>query len=166
MIRSEAEYQTALRQLKQNEQTRAQMREAFAGGGFTPEEVEELMEPTLCFHAQMEEEVEWYEAARRGNLPTAHRLEGLGALLIALRIYQGLTQRQLAERLGVSEAAVSRDEHNEYHGITVERAQRILDALGAVPTLTAEVVSAAPLSRPMAGAEDRTQREPEPAAAR
>jgi DNA-binding XRE family transcriptional regulator len=166
MIRSEVEYQVALRQLRENEQTRARMREAFASGGFTPEQVEELMEPTLCFHAQMEEEVEWYEAARRGNLPVVRHLQGLGRLLIALRIYQGLTQRQLAERLGVSEAAVSRDEHNEYHGITVERAQRILDALGATPMLTAEVVSTAPLSRPMAGAEDRTQPEPEPVAAR
>ena len=26
---------------------------------------------------------------------------------------------------------VSRDERNEYHGITVERARRVLDALGA-----------------------------------
>src|SRR4029079_10758009 len=42
----------------------------------------------------------------------------------------GLTQRELAERLGISESLVPRDERNEYHGITVERAQRILDALG------------------------------------
>jgi len=32
--------------------------------------------------------------------------------------------------LGVSEAQVSKDERNEYHGITVEKAQRILEALG------------------------------------
>ncbi len=50
-------------------------------------------------------------------------------LLIAARIANGVTQRELAERLGVSEAQVSRDERNEYHGITVDRAQRILDVL-------------------------------------
>ena len=49
---------------------------------------------------------------------------------MALRIALGLTQRELAERLGVHESQVSRDERNEYHGITVERASRILDALG------------------------------------
>ena len=36
---------------------------------------------------------------------------------------------QLAERLGVNEAQVSKDESNDYHGISVERAQRIIDAL-------------------------------------
>jgi hypothetical protein len=36
----------------------------------------------------------------------------------------------MAERLGAHESQVSRDERNEYHGVTVERASRILDALG------------------------------------
>jgi hypothetical protein len=33
---------------------------------------------------------------------------------------------------------VSRDERNEYHGITVERAQRIFQALGVDATLTVQ----------------------------
>lgn len=41
-----------------------------------------------------------------------------------------MTQRQLANATGVSEQIVSRDEKNEYHAITIDRAQRILDALG------------------------------------
>jgi len=53
-----------------------------------------------------------------------------GRLLIAARIANGLTQQELAERVGVSAAQVSRDERNEYHGIMVERAQLILDCLG------------------------------------
>ena len=57
--------------------------------------------------------------------------EGLGRLLIALRIFQGLSQRELADKLTVHESQVSRDERNEYHGVTVERANRILEALGA-----------------------------------
>lgn len=48
---------------------------------------------------------------------------------MALRIARGLTQRELAERLSVHESQVSRDERNDYHGITVERATRVLDAL-------------------------------------
>ena len=40
-----------------------------------------------------------------------------------------LTQRAPAQPLDVNESQVSRDERNEYYGITIERAQRILDAL-------------------------------------
>jgi len=40
----------------------------------------------------------------------------------------------LAERLGVHESQVSRDERNEYNGVTVERADRILEALGVEMT--------------------------------
>jgi len=50
-----------------------------------------------------------------------------------------VTQRELAKRLEVSESQVSRDERNEYHGITVDRAQRVLDALGV--EVTTEVAS-------------------------
>jgi transcriptional regulator with XRE-family HTH domain len=61
----------------------------------------------------------------------------VGTLLIALRIANGLSQKEVAPRLGVSEAQVSHDERNEYHGITVDRAQRVLDAMGE--TLTSRV---------------------------
>jgi transcriptional regulator with XRE-family HTH domain len=52
-------------------------------------------------------------------------------MLIAVRIAQGVSQRELATRLDVHESQVSRDERNEYFGITLERAARVLDALGA-----------------------------------
>jgi ribosome-binding protein aMBF1 (putative translation factor) len=41
-----------------------------------------------------------------------------------------MSQRELAAKLEVHESQVSRDERNEYHGITVERAIKILDTLG------------------------------------
>ena len=50
-------------------------------------------------------------------------------MLISARIAQGMSQRELARRLEVHESQVSRDERNEYFGITLERAVKILDAL-------------------------------------
>jgi hypothetical protein len=41
-----------------------------------------------------------------------------------------MTQRVRAWRMDADETAVSRDERNEYHGITVDRARKVLDALG------------------------------------
>jgi DNA-directed RNA polymerase specialized sigma subunit len=131
MIRNDAEYQAALRRLSADQDVAARQREVFEKAGFSVDEVERGMEPLLSFQAQLADEIEWYENARRGKFPVARRLTQLGQLLIALRIANGLTQRELADRLGVSESVVSRDERNKYHGITVERAQRVLDALQA-----------------------------------
>jgi len=105
--------------------------------GLSEEEVRRAMEPVLSFRAQLEEAVEWYERVRRRDFGVIRNLSAVGALLIALRIANGLSQRELAEKLGVSEAQVSRDERNEYHGITVDRAQRVLDAMNE--TLTSRV---------------------------
>lgn len=129
MIRNEAEYQEALKRLDQDKQVAVQQREALIKAGLTPEEIERGMQPLLSFQAQLEEEVDWYEKVRRREFPVIRRLTQLGQLLIALRIANSITQHELAERLGVSESVVSRDERNEYHGITIERAQRILTAL-------------------------------------
>jgi transcriptional regulator with XRE-family HTH domain len=78
---------------------------------------------------QMQGQLNWYDRARRGDIIPLSDLRSIGLSLIALRIAKGLTQRQLAERLGVNEAQVSKDEKNEYAGISVERAQRVIDAL-------------------------------------
>jgi DNA-directed RNA polymerase specialized sigma subunit len=143
MIRNETEYQEALRRLGQDREVAARQQAALEAEGLMPEEVERAMEPLRSFQAQHAEEVEWYERVRRREFPVITRLTQIGRLLIALRIAHGFTQRELAERLGISESLVSRDERNEYHGITVERAQRILDALDE--TITAQV--AEPASR-------------------
>ena len=61
----------------------------------------------------------------------------VGTLLIAMRIAIGLSQREWADKVGVSETQVSRDERNKHHGIMVDCAQRVLDAMNE--TLTSRV---------------------------
>jgi transcriptional regulator with XRE-family HTH domain len=65
---------------------------------------------------------------------------------MAARIALGWSQRDLAECLGVHESQVSRDERNEYHGVTVARVSRLLDAMGLrmVSTFRPIVVSVSP----------------------
>ncbi len=137
MIRSEKEYREAVERLRQDEEILALQKEKLEGLGLSEEEVRRALEPMLSFRAQLEEEVEWYERVRRRDFGIIRDLSAVGTLLIALRIANGLSQRELAEKLGVSEAQVSRDERNEYHGITVDRAQRVLDAMNE--TLTSRV---------------------------
>ena len=93
------------------------------------------------FHLQLEEEVESYEKLKRGEFEELENLHGLRSLLMALRIAQGVSQRELARRLNVHESQVSRDERNEYFGITLERAIKILDALNVKLRTRVEVES-------------------------
>lgn len=131
MIRNEREYQEALRRFRQDEEFVEAERNALLARGLSWPEVDKALEPVVSFHLQLKDELDWYERIQRGDFRVLENLAGLGQLLIALRIAGGITQRELADRLGVSEAQVSRDERNEYHGITVERAKKVLAALGA-----------------------------------
>ncbi|MEE3501361.1 helix-turn-helix transcriptional regulator [Acidiphilium acidophilum] len=98
--------------------------------GLSEEEIKTVLDPILSFHLQFSEEVEYYEKLKRRELPSIENFKGIGHILIASRIALGMTQRDLASRLGVSDSQVSRDERNEYFGITVERAARVAEALG------------------------------------
>lgn len=129
MIRDENEYRGAMRRPNEARERLERQRLDLEAQGLTPVEVKRVIDPARSFCAQIVEEVEGYERLKRGELGESLNLHGMGQMLVALRIALGLTQRELAERLGVHESQVSRDERNEYRGITLDRASRILDAL-------------------------------------
>jgi hypothetical protein len=130
MIRNETEYKKAVRRIIEEETRIEEHRKELRGEGYTAEQIKRAVDPILSFHLQLREEVESYERLVRGDMGELTNLHGLGRTLIGLRIALGLSQRAFALRLGVDESQVSRDERNEYHGITVERTTQILDALG------------------------------------
>lgn len=131
MIRTDAEYRSALERLDQEAETierqRAHLQQEM---DLTEEELERAMQPMISFRAQLEDEARTYERMRRGDLETLHSLRGIGRWLIGARIARGWSVTELAEALGVSVQQVSRDETNDYHGVSAERAQRILEVLG------------------------------------
>ncbi len=130
MIRNEAEYQEAVLRVAEEEQQIKAERAKLVESGLSKDEIKRALDPLRSFQLQLKEEVESYERLKRGEFDELRNFDGVGRLLIAVRIAQNVSQRDLAERLGVHESQVSRDERNEYHGITVERANRILGALG------------------------------------
>lgn len=130
MIRTDKEFTAMKERLLQDEKLIKIQREELTKMGLTEEQIDRVIEPTICFYEQLKEEVAYYERIKRGEFDALENFFGLGKILIGARIALGLSQCDLANRLGVSEAQVSKDERNEYHGITVEKAQRILDALG------------------------------------
>lgn len=140
MIRNDTEHQNAVARIRAERERIDSTRKVLESQGLMPDEVKRALDPLMSFHLQLVEEVEAYEQLQRGEFGTLINLHGVGRLLISLRIYSGLTQRDLAARLGIHESQVSRDERNEYHGITVGRATRILEILGARVSSTVEAV--------------------------
>jgi DNA-binding XRE family transcriptional regulator len=130
MIKTEAEYQEIQKRLEKDLEFIKAQRERLEEMKLNPDEVERAMEPAYSFHEQLKEEVQWYEKVKRRDFGIIQDLTGLGPLLIALRIANGISQTELAQRLDVDVSQISRDERNEYHGISIDRAQRVLNALG------------------------------------
>jgi ribosome-binding protein aMBF1 (putative translation factor) len=141
MIRNETEYQEASERLTQERQRLAEHKARLKAAGLAEDEIKRVIDPFESFHLQLKEEVESYEKLKRGEFDELDNLRGLGHLLISIRIAQGLSQRDLAKRLNVHESQVSRDERNEYFGITLERAIRLLDALNVKLRTQVEIVA-------------------------
>jgi DNA-binding XRE family transcriptional regulator len=82
--------------------------------------------------AILRDEIDRYEALKSGKVRQrrAQSLRELPVILIEGRIAAGLTQRQLAERLGLSEQQIQRYESTLYSGASLDRLQDVADALG------------------------------------
>lgn len=130
MIRNDTEYRRAVERVRAEAARIQAQKDELKAMGLSRAQITRATDPLVSFHLQLVEEVEAYERLQRGEFDILTNLGGLGRLLISLRIAKGITQTELAERLGVHVSQISRDERNEYHGITLERAQRVLEALG------------------------------------
>ena len=90
---------------------------------------------------QLEEELREYDQLKSGELeiPRIERLDQIAPFIVKLRISKGVSQTELAGRLGVSKQGISRYEESDYQTVAVSRLQEILDAVGikTVVTLTA-----------------------------
>ena len=142
MVRTEKEYQQMVKRLEQEKGLVSKQRQQLEQEGLDKAQIQRLMDPLESFYMQLQEEIQTYERLCRGELNELYNVRSIGHLLISARIARGLSQRELAQRLGVNESSISRDERNEYHSITLDRAARILEILGvafhAVPELIPE----------------------------
>jgi hypothetical protein len=131
MIRTESEYRNACARLDEEKQRLDEHKKRLKEMDLSAAEIKRALDPIVSFHLQLKEEVESYQRIRRGDFNEVEDFIGLGRVLIGLRIYLGLSQRELARRLNIDESQVSRDERNEYRGVTVERVNAILEVMGA-----------------------------------
>lgn len=122
MIKTKKEYQDALSAVKILEtETIREDAERLRLAGLASRTIGLLVGASHARIAQLRDQIQLYERVRSGDLSAFEGPEEFGRLLIGGRIAKGWSQRELAERLGVHESQVSRDERNEYAGITLER---------------------------------------------
>ncbi|HEY3295643.1 MAG TPA: XRE family transcriptional regulator [bacterium] len=81
---------------------------------------------------ELREEVAEYEALKAASpgVIEVHSFDELPQALIKARIASGLSQQELADRLGIKEQQVQRYEATDYAGANLERIQQVVDALG------------------------------------
>lgn len=115
--------------------------EKFAAALQEPEEPEPDVHPRIrqairegaegLLH-ELREQVADYERLRAGHVRAidARSLTELPQALIQARIAAGLTQKELAYRLGLKEQQIQRYEATRYRGATLTRLQQVADALG------------------------------------
>ena len=132
MIANERQYRITKTQLGRFEESLA----AHDGGKPSVEvdpRVHRAMRDAMASEAeQLRAQLHHYEQLRDGHI-TGREIESLHELptaLIEARIAAHLTQRELAERLGIAEQQVQRWEANNYSGVNLDRLQNIADALG------------------------------------
>ncbi|MFS0728349.1 transcriptional regulator [Paenibacillus sp. 1P07SE] len=141
MIKNETAYQKAQDKLKQDKAFISNEKKRFEEMGLNEEQISMAIEPLISFHEQLKEEVEYYERIKRGSFNPIHKFTDIGKSLIAYRIYINMTQSELAKKLDVSEAQVSRDERNEYYGATTEKIENVMSAMGMKATINIEVAA-------------------------
>jgi len=87
---------------------------------------------------QLEDELREYDQLKSGelDLPHVERLDQIAPFIARIRIAKGVSQTELARRLGVSKQVISRYEESDYQTVAIVRLQEILDAVGIKTVVT------------------------------
>jgi HTH-type transcriptional regulator/antitoxin HigA len=87
---------------------------------------------------QLEDELREYDELKAGELTFPHvkRLDQIAPFVAKMRIAKGISQTELARRVGVSKQVISRYEETDYQTVAISRLQEILDAIGIKTLVT------------------------------
>jgi len=87
---------------------------------------------------QLEDELREYDQLKTGGLELPHidRLDEIAPFIAKIRIAKGVSQTELARRLGISKQVISRYEETDYQTVAIARLQEILDAIGIKTAVT------------------------------
>jgi DNA-binding Xre family transcriptional regulator len=132
VITNERQYRITKSEARKFEQAVAVARGREPSPDVDPRIHQAMIESLESELAILRDDLERYEALKAGKVKNRRiqSLRELPVLLIEGRIAAGLTQRQLADRLGLPEQQIQRYEATMYSGVSLDRLQEVADALG------------------------------------
>jgi ribosome-binding protein aMBF1 (putative translation factor) len=132
LITNERQYRISRAEAQKFEQAIAAARDKEPSSSVHPRIHEAMIDSLESELAVLREQLDRYEALKAGKVRqrTVRSLRELPMVLIEGRIAAGLTQRQLADRLGLPEQQIQRYESTLYAGVSLNRLQDVADALG------------------------------------
>lgn len=132
MIRNERQYRITKSQMQGFEEKLRAFDEQPAAPGIHPRILQAQRDAIRSQVDELREDLLAYEALQAGHAKVLEltSLDDLPAALIQARIAVGLTQRQLADRLGMKEQQLQRYEATSYAGASLERIREVVAALG------------------------------------
>jgi HTH-type transcriptional regulator/antitoxin HigA len=132
VITNERQYRIAKSEARKFEKAIKAAREREPSADVDPRIHQAMIESLESELVVLREQLERYEALKAGKVTsrTADSLRELPIVLIEGRIAAGLTQRDLAKRLGVPEQQIQRYEATLYSGVSLQRLQEVADTLG------------------------------------
>jgi transcriptional regulator with XRE-family HTH domain len=131
MIKNEREYRITKAQAKDFERALDNLRNAPARADVHPVLQRAELDALRSQLDDLREQVQEYEALKAGNRHsiTAASFSDLPAALIQARIAAGLSQKDLAEKLGLKEQQIQRYEATDYAGASLTRLNQIIEGL-------------------------------------
>lgn len=133
MIKNERQYRITKNQAERFSQTLASLRQRSGETeGVHPVIAKARENAVRSQLADLEEQLREYESLKAGNfeIKDLNVVADLPATLIKARISQGLSQKDLAERLSLKEQQIQRYEATDYASASLRRIKQVVSALG------------------------------------
>lgn len=131
MIKNDRQYEYTKRKLHEFEEDLKAIHKKYSSD---KNKVRLLSQGYVEHIAQLKVEIEEYEKMKEVPLPKilrAHNLDEISRQIVRLRLARGLTQAELASRIGCKQSDISRLEREDYQGYTIGQLKKIAASLNA-----------------------------------
>ena len=134
MIKNERQYRITKAQVERFEHTLAEIRAQSQENADVHPLIAKAQEDAVSSQlADLTRELREYESLKAGKFPIGDLgiVSGLPSMLIRARIAQGMSQKDLAERIGLKEQQIQRYEATDYSSASLSRIREVVSGLNS-----------------------------------